>query len=127
MEVGFGFHPQQLPMWTEPDYNASHYVASRPFADCIKFQKLGLVGLEPTTKRLRVSCATNCATSPYDIFIILQTKSLAIFIFLHCLKFYCKLFLSFRDRLAAGRQTLDLPTVVRIHLPELFILKIDFY
>ena len=28
------------------------------------FKSMGLVGLEPTTKRLRVSCATNCATSP---------------------------------------------------------------
>lgn len=32
-----------------------------------KENKLGPVGLEPTTKRLRVSCATSCATSPFVI------------------------------------------------------------
>ena len=31
------------------------------------FKMVGVVGLEPTTNWLRVNCATNCATHPYNI------------------------------------------------------------
>ena len=55
---------------------------SRFFQSLDRGNKLGPVGLEPTTKRLRVSCATNCATSPYVISIApnILVANLALFV-----------------------------------------------